>query len=377
MTSIGILGAHGRMGRAIANAAAGAGASVAGGIDLDGGVHGGRRGPCGSGSSERRAGRFHRARSARRPSRRGGRCRHADRDRHDRSHAPAITRRSTPRRQRSRSCRPPTPRSASTCCAPWSSRRRAGSGRTGTSRSSRCTTGTSWTAPSGTALLLGASASQGRGAGSNVELNRFDRMQEGPHEREEGGIYYASLRGGSVAGDHLVIFAGEGERIELGHRAESRAIFAKGAVEAALWLHGQPPGRYTMQDVLGLGERAGPGAPARAAPPARPVRRDHAGHGRDHRLRDLRQSGRWSRRACTAGADRRRLADRRRDRDRRRLRLCRAGGAAARSRRPICLSARRLGADAGLPLRLVAAAGHPVGRAWRRWRSPSPAISTS
>jgi 4-hydroxy-tetrahydrodipicolinate reductase len=77
-------------------------------------------------------------------------------------------------------------------------------------------------------------------------------MQEGPHEREEGGIYYASLRGGSVAGDHLVVFAGEGERLELGHRAENRSIFARGAVKAALWLAGKPAGRYTMQDVLGL-----------------------------------------------------------------------------------------------------------------------------
>lgn len=106
--------------------------------------------------------------------------------------------------------------------------------------------------PSGTALLLGASANQGRGAANNFENNRFDRMQEGPHEREEGGIYYASLRGGSVAGDHLVVFAGEGERLELGHRAESRRIFARGAVRAALWLAGKPAGRYTMQDVLGL-----------------------------------------------------------------------------------------------------------------------------
>lgn len=107
--------------------------------------------------------------------------------------------------------------------------------------------------PSGTALLLGASANIGRGAASNIEKNRFDRMQEGPHEREQGGIYYASLRGGSVAGDHLVVFAGDGERIELGHRAESRAIFAKGAVRAALWLAGKPAGRYTMADVLGIG----------------------------------------------------------------------------------------------------------------------------
>lgn len=106
--------------------------------------------------------------------------------------------------------------------------------------------------PSGTALLLGASANVGRGAADRIALNRFDRMQEGPHEREEGGVYYASLRGGSVAGDHQVVFAGDGERIELGHRAESRAIFAKGAVKAALWLAGKPAGRYTMSDVLGL-----------------------------------------------------------------------------------------------------------------------------
>ncbi|HVQ10066.1 MAG TPA: 4-hydroxy-tetrahydrodipicolinate reductase [Allosphingosinicella sp.] len=106
--------------------------------------------------------------------------------------------------------------------------------------------------PSGTALLLGGSANIGRGAASAIEKNRFDRMREGPHEREEGGIYYTSLRGGSVAGDHLVVFAGEGERIELGHRAESRAIFAKGAVKAALWVADKPAGRYAMADVLGM-----------------------------------------------------------------------------------------------------------------------------
>jgi 4-hydroxy-tetrahydrodipicolinate reductase len=107
--------------------------------------------------------------------------------------------------------------------------------------------------PSGTALLLGASVNRGRGAASNIEMNRFDRMQEGPHEREEGGVYYASLRGGSVAGEHQVIFAGEGERIELGHKAESRGVFATGAVRAAIWLKDRPAGLYTMQDVLGLG----------------------------------------------------------------------------------------------------------------------------
>jgi 4-hydroxy-tetrahydrodipicolinate reductase len=106
--------------------------------------------------------------------------------------------------------------------------------------------------PSGSALLLGASANIGRGAATTTELNRFDRMQEGPHAREEGGIYYASLRGGSVAGDHQVVFATDGERIELGHRAENRTIFAKGALRAALWLAGKPAGRYTMGDVLGF-----------------------------------------------------------------------------------------------------------------------------
>ncbi|MDB5693388.1 MAG: 4-hydroxy-tetrahydrodipicolinate reductase [Alphaproteobacteria bacterium] len=106
--------------------------------------------------------------------------------------------------------------------------------------------------PSGTALLLGASVGKGRGADGPTDLNHFDRMQEGPHAREPGGVYYASLRGGTVAGEHVVIFAGDGERIELGHRADSRTIFAKGAIKAALWLKDRPAGRYTMADVLGL-----------------------------------------------------------------------------------------------------------------------------
>jgi 4-hydroxy-tetrahydrodipicolinate reductase len=70
--------------------------------------------------------------------------------------------------------------------------------------------------------------------------------------RQPGHIGFAALRGGSVAGEHNVVFAAEGERIELGHRAESRAIFARGALAAARWLHGKPAGRYTMDDVLGL-----------------------------------------------------------------------------------------------------------------------------
>jgi 4-hydroxy-tetrahydrodipicolinate reductase len=102
-------------------------------------------------------------------------------------------------------------------------------------------------APSGTALLLGEAANSGRGAVDHA----LDRGTHGG-AREEGGIYYASLRGGSVAGDHQVVFAADGERIELGHRAESRDIFARGAIRAALWLVDKPAGRYTMADVLGF-----------------------------------------------------------------------------------------------------------------------------
>lgn len=105
-------------------------------------------------------------------------------------------------------------------------------------------------APSGTALLLGLAAAEGRG----VELDHVsDRGRDGiTGPRQAGHIGFAALRGGTVAGEHQVIFASDGERIELGHRAESRAIFAKGAIEAALWLAGKPAGRYAMADVLGL-----------------------------------------------------------------------------------------------------------------------------
>lgn len=105
-------------------------------------------------------------------------------------------------------------------------------------------------APSGTGLLLGAAAAAGRG----VDLaGASDRGRDGiTGPRKDGHIGFASLRGGSVAGDHQVIFASDGERIELGHRAESRTIFARGAVEAALWIAERKPGRYSMNDVLGL-----------------------------------------------------------------------------------------------------------------------------
>lgn len=105
-------------------------------------------------------------------------------------------------------------------------------------------------APSGTALLLGEAAAAGRGI-PLAEARVCDRSGL-TGARSEGTIGFASLRGGSVAGDHLVIFAGEGERIEIGHRAESRAIFARGAITAALWLARKPAGRYDMAQVLGV-----------------------------------------------------------------------------------------------------------------------------
>jgi 4-hydroxy-tetrahydrodipicolinate reductase len=104
-------------------------------------------------------------------------------------------------------------------------------------------------APSGTALMLGQSAAKGRGS-TLQELSRFDRISEHPHARERGTIGYASLRGGSVAGEHLVVLATDGERIELGHRADSRMIFARGALAAARFLVGKPAGLYTMRDVI-------------------------------------------------------------------------------------------------------------------------------
>ena len=105
-------------------------------------------------------------------------------------------------------------------------------------------------APSGTALLLGQAAARGRG----IDLAAHsERGRDGiTGERATGAIGFAALRGGSVAGDHQVILATEGERIEIGHRAENRTIFARGAVKAAVWLVGQSAGRYDMKSVLGL-----------------------------------------------------------------------------------------------------------------------------
>jgi 4-hydroxy-tetrahydrodipicolinate reductase len=106
-------------------------------------------------------------------------------------------------------------------------------------------------APSGTALLLGEAAAAGR----NIPLDDTHsvRVRDGhTGAREPGTIGFATLRGGSVVGDHSVIFAGASERITLSHHAENREIFARGAVRAALWGHGRKPGLYSMMDVLGL-----------------------------------------------------------------------------------------------------------------------------
>jgi 4-hydroxy-tetrahydrodipicolinate reductase len=105
-------------------------------------------------------------------------------------------------------------------------------------------------APSGTALLLGEAAARGRDialAGNEV------RVRDGhTGARPPGAIGFASLRGGSVVGEHTVLLSGPGERVALSHHAEDRTIFARGAVKAALWARGRKPGLYSMRDVLGL-----------------------------------------------------------------------------------------------------------------------------
>ena len=105
-------------------------------------------------------------------------------------------------------------------------------------------------APSGTALLLGEAAAKGRGI--ELAANRESGRDGHTGARARGAIGFAALRGGTVAGEHSVILAGEEERLTLSHSAENRAIFARGAVKAAAWLLGRNPGRYTMEDVLEL-----------------------------------------------------------------------------------------------------------------------------
>jgi 4-hydroxy-tetrahydrodipicolinate reductase len=105
-------------------------------------------------------------------------------------------------------------------------------------------------APSGTALLLGRAAAEGRG----VELDKRSVRSRDGHTgaRKPGDIGFASLRGGTVVGEHTVMFAGPAERIELTHKAEDRMIFARGALHAGLWARDKKPGLYSMMDVLGL-----------------------------------------------------------------------------------------------------------------------------
>jgi 4-hydroxy-tetrahydrodipicolinate reductase len=105
-------------------------------------------------------------------------------------------------------------------------------------------------APSGTALMFGEAAAEGRG---QVLSDVRDPARDGiTGERSDGHIGFASLRGGDVVGEHDVIFAGPGERVVLRHLATDRMIFARGAVRAAIWAHAQKPGEYDMIDVLGL-----------------------------------------------------------------------------------------------------------------------------
>jgi 4-hydroxy-tetrahydrodipicolinate reductase len=102
-------------------------------------------------------------------------------------------------------------------------------------------------APSGTALMLGGAAARGRGTPLNAERGRNGTGLS----REAGAIGFASLRGGTVAGDHDVLFLGPDERLILSHRAENRMIFARGALAAAAFLVGKPAGLYSMRDVIG------------------------------------------------------------------------------------------------------------------------------
>jgi len=107
-------------------------------------------------------------------------------------------------------------------------------------------------APSGTALMLGEAAARGRNISLKDHSVRVRDGHTGP--REFGSIGFATLRGGNVIGDHMVILAGPSERIELNHRAQDRTIFANGAARAALWAVHQPAGLYSMADVLGLND---------------------------------------------------------------------------------------------------------------------------
>ncbi|MBV8681269.1 MAG: 4-hydroxy-tetrahydrodipicolinate reductase [Caulobacteraceae bacterium] len=105
-------------------------------------------------------------------------------------------------------------------------------------------------APSGTALLLGEAATHGRG--ETLDAHALAARSGVTGARPRGGVGFASLRGGGIVGEHAVLFAGEEETITLSHSARDRALFARGALTAALWVHGKPAGLYGMREVLGL-----------------------------------------------------------------------------------------------------------------------------
>ena len=105
-------------------------------------------------------------------------------------------------------------------------------------------------APSGTALMLAKAAAAGRGVGGDFLYGRHGDIGERP----EGEIAIHALRGGSVVGDHTVMFAGELERVEITHKAQDRAAFAAGALKALVWAKGRASGKYTMRDVLGFAD---------------------------------------------------------------------------------------------------------------------------
>ncbi|AUB78406.1 4-hydroxy-tetrahydrodipicolinate reductase [Spiribacter sp. 1M153] len=107
-------------------------------------------------------------------------------------------------------------------------------------------------APSGTARALGQSVADGRGV--DLEENAVYAREGMTGERPVGAIGFQALRGGDIVGEHTVMLAGEGERLELTHRAASRETFARGALRAARWVISQPPGRFDMDDVLGLSD---------------------------------------------------------------------------------------------------------------------------
>jgi 4-hydroxy-tetrahydrodipicolinate reductase len=248
MTAIGILGVRGRMGQAIGNAAADAGATIAGGIDRDGFVHGDHT------SAETLAAASDVLVDFTAPDAL-------------QAHLDAAVAAGTPILVGTTGLTPDHHRAIEAAAGKIAVLQTANTSLgvnvlRGLVEQAARLLGPDWDieilemhhkakrdAPSGTALLLGAAAALGRDSALD-DLARFDRMAGGA--REEGTIGFASLRGGTVAGEHQVIFAGEGERIELGHRADSRMIFARGALRAALWLAGKPAGRYTMADVLGL-----------------------------------------------------------------------------------------------------------------------------